>query len=125
AAETLGGAGGMWAASRVAKAPPDGYNFLFGGLSNLAQNQTLYKQPLYNAATDFTPVGLVTDSPRVLIARKDIPANTLAEFIAYAKANKDKAQYGSAGGGSRSHGCPLLPHGRIRARLTPRPYPGA
>ena len=123
--ENIGGAGGMVGASRVAKAPPDGYNFLFGGLSNLAQNQTLYKQPLYNAATDFTPVGLVTDSPRVLIARKDIPANTLPEFIAYAKANKDKLQYGSAGGGSGSHVCALLLDGVIGARITHVPYRGA
>jgi tripartite-type tricarboxylate transporter receptor subunit TctC len=123
--ENIGGAGGMVGASRVAKAPPDGYNFLFGGLSNLAQNQTLYKQPLYNAATDFTPVGLVTDSPRVLIARKDIPANTLPEFISYAKANKDKAQYGSAGGGSGSHVCALLLDGVIGARITHVPYRGA
>jgi len=123
--ENIGGAGGMVGASRVAKAPPDGYNFLFGGLSNLAQNQTLYKQPLYNAATDFTPVGLVTDSPRVLIARKDIPANTLAEFIAYAKANKDKSQYGSAGGGSGSHVCALLLDGVIGSRITHVPYRGA
>ncbi len=107
--ENIGGAGGMVGASRVAKAPPDGYNFLFGGLSNLAQNQTLYKQPLYNAATDFTPVGLVTDSPRVLIARKDIPANTLAEFI----------------GGSGSHVCALLLDGVIGARITHVPYRGA
>jgi tripartite-type tricarboxylate transporter receptor subunit TctC len=123
--ENIGGAGGMVGASRVAKAPPDGYNFLFGGLSNLAQNQTLYKQPLYNAATDFTPVGLVTDSPRVLIARKDMPANTLPEFIAYAKANKDKTQYGSAGGGSGSHVCALLLDGVIGARITHVPYRGA
>src|SRR5262249_58740389 len=107
--ENIGGAGGMVGASRVAKAAPDGYTFLFGGLSNLAQNQTLYKQPLYNAATDFTPVGLVTDSPRVLIARKNIPANTLPEFIAFAKANKDKLQYGSARRGSRSPRLPTPP----------------
>lgn len=123
--ENIGGAGGMVGASRVAKAAPDGYNFLFGGLSNLAQNQTLYKQPLYNAATDFTPVGLVTDSPRVLIARKDLPANTLAEFIAFAKANKDKLQYGSAGGGSGSHVCALLLDGVMGARITHVPYRGA
>jgi tripartite-type tricarboxylate transporter receptor subunit TctC len=123
--ENIGGAGGMVGASRVAKAPPDGYTFLFGGLSNLAQNQTLYKQPLYNAATDFTPVGLITDSPRVLIARKNIPANTLPEFIAYAKANKDKLQYGSAGGGSGSHVCALLLDGPIGSRITHVPYRGA
>src|SRR5213082_1663196 len=75
--ENVGGAGGMVGASRVAKAAPDGYTFLFGGLANLAQNQTLYKAPMYNAATDFLPVGLITDSPRVLIARKDFPAKTL------------------------------------------------
>jgi tripartite-type tricarboxylate transporter receptor subunit TctC len=115
----------MVGASRVAKAAPDGYTFLFGGLSNLAQNQTLYKQPLYNSATDFTPVGLVTDSPRVLITRKDLPANTLAEFIAYAKANKGKLQYGSAGGGSGSHVCAILLDGPIGARITHVPYRGA
>ena len=123
--ENIGGAGGMVGASRVAKAPPDGYNFLFGGLSNLAQNQTLYKQPLYNAATDFTSVGLITDSPRVLITRKDLPANTLPEFIAFAKANKDKLQYGSAGGGSGSHVCAILLDGPIGARITHVPYRGA
>ena len=106
--ENIGGAGGMVGASRVAKAAPDGYTFLFGGLANLAQIQTLYKAPLYNSVTDFTPVGLLTDSPRVLITRKNFPANTLAEFIAYAKANQAKLQYGSAGGGSGLHVCAIL-----------------
>jgi len=123
--ENVGGAGGMVGAARVAKSVPDGYTFLFGGLANLAQNQTLYKQPLYNAATDFTPVGLVTDSPRVLITRKDFPASTLAEFVSYAKANKDKLQYGSAGGGSGSHVCAILLDGVIGARITHVPYRGA
>jgi tripartite-type tricarboxylate transporter receptor subunit TctC len=123
--ENIGGAGGMVGASRVAKATPDGYTFLFGGLANLAQNQTLYKQPLYNAATDFTPVGLVADSPRVLIARKDFPANSLPEFIAYAKANHAKMQYGSAGGGSGSHVCAILLDGVIGVKTTHVPYRGA
>src|SRR5689334_11660716 len=123
--ENIGGAGGMVGASRVAKAAPDGYTFLFGGLSNLAQNQTLYKQPLYNAATDFTPVGLLTDSPRVLITRKDLPPNTLPEFIAYAKANHAKLQYGSPGGGSGGHVCSILLDGLIGARVTHVPYRGA
>src|SRR5262249_32092358 len=79
--ENVGGAGGMVGAARVAKSVPDGYTFLFGGLANLAQNQTLYKQPLYNAATDFTPVGLVTDSPRVLIARNDFPPTAPPQFL--------------------------------------------
>src|SRR5258707_444290 len=116
--ENIGGAGGMVGAARVAKAAPDGYTILFGGLANLAQNQTLYKQPLYNAATDFTPVGLVTDSPRVLIARKDFPATNPGDFIAYAKANHAKLQYGSAGGGSGVHICSILLDGVIGARVT-------
>jgi len=123
--ENVGGAGGMVGASRVAKAAPDGYTFLFGGLANLAQNQTLYKAPMYNAATDFLPVGLITDSPRVLIARKDFPAKTLPEFIGYAKANPTKLQYGSAGGGSGSHVCALLLDGFIGAKITHVPYRGA
>jgi tripartite-type tricarboxylate transporter receptor subunit TctC len=123
--ENIGGAGGMVGASRVAKAAPDGYTFLFGGLANLAQNQTLYKAPMYNAATDFTPVGLVTDSPRVLITRKDFPAKTLPDFIAYAKANPTKLSYGSAGGGSGSHVCAILLDGFIGTKITHVPYRGA
>jgi tripartite-type tricarboxylate transporter receptor subunit TctC len=123
--ENIGGAGGMVGASRVAKAAPDGYTVLFGGLANLAQNQTLYKNPLYNAATDFTPVGLVTDSPRVLITRKDFPANTLAEFMTYAKANQEKLQYGSAGGGSGVHVCSILLDGIMGTKITHVPYRGA
>jgi tripartite-type tricarboxylate transporter receptor subunit TctC len=123
--ENIGGAGGMVGAARVAKAVPDGYTMLFGGLANLAQNQTLYKNPLYNAATDFTPVGLVSDSPRVLIARKDFPATTLAEFMTYAKANQGKLQYGSAGGGSGSHVCAILLDGFMGTKITHVPYRGA
>ena len=79
--ENRPGAGGSIGGNTVAKATPDGYRFLFGGLANLAQNQTLYKQPLYNAATDFTPVGLLTDSPRVLIAL--LIAALLATAVAF------------------------------------------
>jgi tripartite-type tricarboxylate transporter receptor subunit TctC len=123
--ENIGGAGGMVGASRVAKAAPDGYTFLFGGLANLAQIQTLYKAPLYNSMTDFTPVGLLTDSPRVLITRKNFPANTLAEFIAYAKANQAKLQYGSAGGGSGLHVCAILLDGFMGTKITHVPYRGS
>ena len=76
--ENIGGTGGMAGSARVARAAPDGYTFVLGNTGTHAQNQTLYKNPLYNAATDFTPVGLLTDSPRVLIARKDFPARSLS-----------------------------------------------
>ena len=75
--ENVGAAAGMVGGSRVAKAEPDGYTFLIGNTGTHAYNQSLYKKPLYNAATDFAPVGLVSESPRILIARKDLPANNL------------------------------------------------
>lgn len=123
--ENIGGAGGMTGASRVAKATPDGYYLLFGGSSNMAQNQTLYRKPLYNSATDFEPVSLLTDSPRVLIARKDFPAKTLPEFVAYAKTNQSKLQYYSAGAGSGSHVCALLLDEAMGTHITHVPYRGA
>src|SRR5215468_8389978 len=86
--ENVGGAGGMTGANRVAKAAPDGYTLLLGGLAVLAQIPNLYKKPLYDAAADFEPVALISDSARILITRKDFPASTLAEFIAYTKANQ-------------------------------------
>jgi tripartite-type tricarboxylate transporter receptor subunit TctC len=60
-------------------------------------NQTFYLKPLYNAATDFAPVALIAESPYIPVARKDLSANNLQEFIAYAKANRAKMQYGSTG----------------------------
>jgi tripartite-type tricarboxylate transporter receptor subunit TctC len=123
--ENVGGAGGMTGSSRVAKAAPDGYTFLLAGTSVMAMNQTLYKNPLYNAATDFTPVTLITDSARVLIVRKDLPADTFKDFIAYAKANGSKMQYGSAGAGSGSHVCAILLDAMMGTRITHVPYRGS
>jgi tripartite-type tricarboxylate transporter receptor subunit TctC len=107
--ENIGGAGGMSGADRVAKAPPDGYTFLQGTVGTQAQNQTLFKNPVYNSTTDFAPVALVIEAPLVLVARKDLPVNGMKEFVAYAKANKEKMQYASAGTGSAIHlGCALV-----------------
>ena len=107
--ENVGGAAGMTGAVRVAKAPPDGYTFLIGNTGTQVYSQSLYKKPLFDAITDFTPVGLVSESPRILLARKDLPVNNLQELIAYAKANQSKMQFGSAGVGSGTHlPCVLL-----------------
>ena len=123
--ENVGGAGGMTGAARVAKAAPDGYTLLLSGSAVLAINQTLYKRPLYNAVTDFEQVALHSDSARVLIARKDLPANTLPEFVAYAKANQAKMQYGSAGAGSGTHVCAVLLDVAMGTKITHVPYRGA
>jgi tripartite-type tricarboxylate transporter receptor subunit TctC len=107
--ENIGGAGGMNGADRVAKAAPDGYTFLQGTVGTQAQNQTLFKKPAYNSTTDFAPVALILEAPLVLIARKDLPVKDMKEFVAYAKANKDKMQFASAGTGSAIHlGCALV-----------------
>ena len=123
--ENVAGAGGMTGSSRVAKAPPDGYTVLLSGSAVLAINQTLYKKPLYNAVTDFEHVALFSDSARVLITRKDLPVNTLSEFVAYAKANQGKMQYGSAGAGSGMHVCAVLLDAAMGTKITHVPYRGS
>jgi len=123
--ENIGGAGGMTGANRVAKSAPDGYTLLLGGLSVLAQIPNLYKRPLYDPIADFEPVALLTDSARILITRKDFPANTLAEFIAYTKANEAKLRYSSAGGGSGGHVCAILLDTLIGTHVAHIPYRGA
>jgi len=122
--ENVGGAGGMTGSKRVADAAPDGYAFVLGTVGTHAQSQTMYKKPLYHAATDFTPIALIAEVPIVLITRKDLPVNNLQQFISYAKANQTKMQYGSAGAGSATHlGCVLLNY-LIGVDITHIPYRG-
>jgi tripartite-type tricarboxylate transporter receptor subunit TctC len=123
--ENIGAAAGMVGSQRVAKATPDGYTFLIGNTGTHAYNQSLYKTPLYNAATDFTPVGMVTDSPRILLVRKDLPVNNLQEFVAYVKANQAKMQFGSAGVGSGTHLPCVLLNMALGVNVTHVPYRGA
>jgi tripartite-type tricarboxylate transporter receptor subunit TctC len=123
--ENIGGAGGMTGASRVAKSSPDGYTFVFGNQGTHTYSQLLYKKPLYNAVNEFTPVGLLVGNTKVLTVRKDLPVGSLQEFIAYAKANQDKMQYGSAGGGSATHIACVLLNDKIGTKITHVPYRGA
>jgi tripartite-type tricarboxylate transporter receptor subunit TctC len=123
--ENVGGAGGMTGAQRVAQAQPDGYQMLLGTVGTHAYNQTLYKKPLYNAATDFKPVALIAEQPLVLIVRKDLPVTTLQEFGAYAKTNAAKLSFGSGGSGSSTHlGCLLL-NSAIGVNVQHVPYRGS
>jgi len=122
--ENVNGAGGMTGSARVANATPDGYEFVLATVGTHAQGQTLYKHPLYNAVTDFTPVILIANVPLVLIARKDLPVNNFREFVPYVKANQDKTQFGSAGTGSATHlGCVLMNY-IIGVNVTHVPYRG-
>jgi tripartite-type tricarboxylate transporter receptor subunit TctC len=122
--ENVGAAAGMAGSARVAKADPDGYTMLIGNSGTHAYSQSLYKTPLYNSLTDFTPVGLASESPRILIARKDLPAQNLQEFIAYVKANQSRMQFGSAGIGSGTHLPCVLLNTAMGVDVTHVPYRG-
>ena len=123
--ENIPGGGGMTAAYRVARAAPDGYQFVLGGTDTFAQSQTIYKKPLYNAVTDFVPVALMVEQPFLLVARKDLPAGNLPEFITYAKANQAKMQYGSAGPASGANLTCTYLNSAIGVTVTQVPYRGA
>jgi tripartite-type tricarboxylate transporter receptor subunit TctC len=122
--ENVAGAGGMIGAARVARAPADGSQFLIGTLGTQAQNQTLYKSPLYDAATDFTPVALLWQVHFILTVRKDLPVTNLQEFIAYAKTHQMAMHYGSAGVGSPNHLACALFNAAIGINVTHVPYRG-
>jgi tripartite-type tricarboxylate transporter receptor subunit TctC len=121
--ENVGGAGGMVGSARVAKAPPDGYSIVMCTRAD-AINQTLYKRPLYNFLTDLVPAGLIADQPGVLITRNEFPANTMPEFIDYARKNQATMQFASAGAGSTGHLDAALLNTAIGVKITHVPYRG-
>ena len=123
--ENTTGAGGIVGVNRVISAKPDGYTILFGTVGTHAYNQSIYKKRRYDAIADFTPVTLFSEQPMVLEVRKDLPANTFAEFMALLKKDGAKMQFGSAGVGSTTHlACALL-NARIGAEVTHVPYRGS
>jgi tripartite-type tricarboxylate transporter receptor subunit TctC len=120
--ENVTGVGGLLGGSRVARSTPDGYQFVIGNVGTFAQSQWLYKQPLYNAMTDFAPVALLTDESLVLVARKDFPADNLQQFIAHAKTNQDKLHYASSGVGGSNHLACMMLNSAIGIEVTHVPY---
>jgi tripartite-type tricarboxylate transporter receptor subunit TctC len=100
--ENKPGAATTIGAEQVARSEPDGYTIMIATSTTLAINKTLYKKLPYDPVKDFAPISLVAAVPFALIINPTIPAKTLAEFIAYAKANPGLA-YGSAGNGSPHH----------------------
>lgn len=122
--ENVPGAGGMTGAARVARADPDGYTFLFGGESPNSQSPLVNKEALYDPASAFAPVALMAIQPLILVARGGIAAGNLPDFIAYAKANQGKMQYGSPGTGTGAHlACALL-NLAVGVEVTHVPYRG-
>ncbi len=118
------GAGGTIGATRAARAAPDGYTMVMGNLGTHAASLGIYKDLPYDPRTDFEPVILVASTPMVLVTRKTLPVHTLADVLAYAKANKGKTTMGSAGIGSISHLTLLLFNHLTGADVVHVPYRG-
>ena len=101
--DNRGGAGGNIGAAAVAASPPDGYSFLVSAPGALAYNKVLYREMPFDPDRDLEAVSLYAALPNVLVVNLSVPARSVAELIAYAKANPGKLNYGSAGVGSTSH----------------------
>ena len=101
--ENRPGSGTLIGTDAVAKAAPDGYTLLVGSVSNLAINPGLYRNLPYDSLRDFEPVGLAVAYSYTLMARKDLPFNSLKDLVAHAKTNPGKLTYASAGNGSGQH----------------------
>jgi tripartite-type tricarboxylate transporter receptor subunit TctC len=97
------GAGGTVGTKAVAKSDPDGYTLLLGYTGTLAIGPSLYKNVGYDPRKDFSPIGLIGNAPNSLVVNPSFPAKTVAELVAYAKANPGKVNFGSAGAGTASH----------------------
>ena len=123
--ENRGGAGGAIAAAAVAKAPPDGYTFLFGTASTHGTNPSLYTNLGYDAVRDFAPVVHIANSPLVLIAAPALGAQSVTELIAMARAKPGDMSFGSYGIGSINHLNAELFNTMADIRATHIPYRGA
>jgi tripartite-type tricarboxylate transporter receptor subunit TctC len=101
--ENRTGAGGNLATDAVAKAEPDGYTLAIVASGNIVINPYIYEKMPFNARTDLVPVASIAEAPQVIAINKDVPAKTLKDLIAIAKANPESIRYASAGIGSTMH----------------------
>jgi len=101
--ENRAGAGSLTGTDFVAKAPPDGYTLLVGGISNVAMNPALFKKLPYEPIKDFVPVGFISAYPFLLLARPDIPVANFAELVRWGRERPGKLHFASAGIGTLQH----------------------
>jgi tripartite-type tricarboxylate transporter receptor subunit TctC len=121
--ENVGGAGGTLGAGRVASSEPDGYTLLLHHIG-MATSATLYRKLAYDTLNAFEYVGLVTEVPMTIVARKDFEPADFKGLIEYAKANKDTVTVANAGIGAASHLCGMLFMSAIETPLVTVPYKG-
>ena len=119
------GAGGTIAGEMVAKANPDGYTLLLGNVSTLAIARALYPKLGYDPLRDFAPITLITTSENVLALHPSVPAASVKELIAYAKAHPRKLNYGSSGNGTTSHLGGAMFASMAGVEMTHVPYKGS
>jgi tripartite-type tricarboxylate transporter receptor subunit TctC len=122
--ENVLGAGGTTAATRAKRAAPDGYTIIMGHMGTHAASVALYPNLAYNPETDFEPIGLAAGTPILIVARKDLPAKDLKEFVAYVKANETKINQAHAGVGAVSYTTCTLLNSIMKVRPTAVPYNG-
>ncbi|OJU52627.1 MAG: hypothetical protein BGO03_06335 [Mesorhizobium sp. 61-13] len=121
--ENVGGAGGTLGAARVAQSDPDGYTLLLHHIG-MATSATLYRKLPYDTLNAFEYVGLVTEVPMTVVARKDLEPTDFKALVEYAKANKDTVTVANAGIGAASHLCGMLFMSAIDTPLVTVPYKG-
>jgi len=121
--DNRGGAGSVVGTEIVARSSPDGYTLLLGNIS-LAFNPALYSKLPYDALRDLAPISLVVDQPNIVVAPPSLPAQTLNDFVALARASPGKYTYGSAGAGSGTHLATELLATELKLKLVHVPYKG-
>ena len=119
------GAGGAVGAQFVAQSPADGYTLLLANTGTMVINPAIYTKSPYDTLKDFQPIARTAQQPLALIVNKDVPVNTLKEFVAYAKANPGKLNYGSAGNGGISHLVPEMLKNETGIFLVHIPFKGS
>ncbi|MEA3193102.1 MAG: hypothetical protein QOD26_1435 [Betaproteobacteria bacterium] len=122
--ENRTGAGGNIGADLVAKSPPDGYSIVIGSIGTHAVNPTLFARMPYDAVNDFAPISLLLEAEGLLVVHPSVPAQSVPELIAYARANPGKLSFASAGMGTASHLAGELFKSMAKVDMNHIPYKG-
>jgi tripartite-type tricarboxylate transporter receptor subunit TctC len=122
--ENRTGASGNIGSDVVAKAAPDGHTLLFGSMSTHAMNHALMRTMPFDGVADFTPLAMLGFAVNTMVVHPSVPAQTLGEFIAHARANPEKIAYASAGPGSTNHLCAALFENMTGVRMVHVSYRG-
>jgi tripartite-type tricarboxylate transporter receptor subunit TctC len=122
--ENVPGGGGVTGSMRVSQAAADSHMFVLSSIGTHAISYSMHSKPMYHPANDFQPVAFIADAPLMLMTKKDLPPNNLAEFMAYTKANHGKMTFSSGGTGTSSHVSCVMLNQLIGVNVTHIPYRG-